>query len=767
MVAAARSRPPVRNVIHPQVASLVNVVGRARELDQLRARFLSGVSPQVLAGMGGVGKTSLARAYAQRHLDDYGIIWWVRAEDPSALDAELRGLLEILLPPGEAAQVRDARAVAYALLAQRPDPWLLVLDNVHDATAAHALLPAGGHVLITTRATTWPQREIVHPLDTRAAVELLTTLSQDPDRSSALALAEELAGLPLALSQAASFTQANALDLATYLRLYQSRGAELQAEGRPADYPHTVATTWQLAIEHLSPEARRFLNLFAFLAPDAIPVRRLFADTDELARHRAIGELHRYSLITPAGPGAAVTVHRLVQAVTRNQLDTQEWAATALKLVKPVMPSKPITAAVLTAWAELRTHVHALLDHLPPTDGNTLAFRHQMAQWPGRAGDPATSQRLFADLLALRERMLGAEHPDTLATKHEMAYWTGLAGHPRRALAVFTDLLPSRIRALGDDHPGTLANRHEIARWTFEMGDAATARDLFAEVLPLRAKVLGAEHVETLATAQHVAVCTGRAGDPRRARRLFADLLPLLRRVLGGEHPDTLRVWHNLADWTGEAGDAASARDMLAELAPIRARVLGPEHPRALFTRHELAYWIGEAGDVAAARDLFADLLSTRTRLLGADHLDTLQTQHNLAYRIGQAGEPVRARDLLAESVARYEQLLGADDKYTLMVRHNHAHWVGEAGDPAAARDLLVALLPARIRWLGEEHHEILTTRHNLAHWTALAGDPAQAREQLTDLLAVRGRILGPDHVDTRRTRDELERWIQGRFRPE
>jgi hypothetical protein len=110
---------------------------------------------RVLAGMGGVGKTSLARAYAQRHLADYGVVWWIRAEDPSAIDAEFRSLLEILLPPGEATKIGDARTTAFALLARQEDPWLLVLDNVPDAGSVNGLLPpsGNGHVLITSRAT--------------------------------------------------------------------------------------------------------------------------------------------------------------------------------------------------------------------------------------------------------------------------------------------------------------------------------------------------------------------------------------------------------------------------------------------------------------------------------------------------------------------------------------------------------------------------------------------------------------------------------------
>ncbi|HEV2779514.1 MAG TPA: tetratricopeptide repeat protein, partial [Actinophytocola sp.] len=484
------------------MAGLTTVVGREHELRDLRAAFHS-TNVQVLSGMGGVGKTSLARAYAQRHLADYGIVWWIRSEDPSAIDAEFRSLLEILLPPGEAAQVTNARTTAFALLAREHRPWLLILDNVPDAASAQGLLPpaGNGHILITTRATAWFHQTTVQPLDTHAAVELLTTQSGDFDRTAAETLAEELGGLPLALTQAAGFVRANALDLATYLRLYRDRGAELHLEGRPADYPHTVATTWQLAMDRLTEKTRELLNLIAFYAPDAIPVHLLLHSWDELARHRVIGELHSYGLVTPAGTGK-ITAHHLIQAVTRNRLHANsslpDWADRARELVMSTMPKELTTSDGLAIWNLMRTHLHALLDHLPPEHADTFTVWHHVAAWTGQAGDRARARDLFAELLPVRERVLGAEHPDTLSTRHCVAFWTGHAGDRARARDLFAELLPIRERVLGAEHPVTLITLGNLAQMTGMAGDEAGARDLFAKLLPIQERVLGAEHPDTM-----------------------------------------------------------------------------------------------------------------------------------------------------------------------------------------------------------------------------------------------------------------------------
>ena len=45
----------------------------------------------------------------------------------------------------------------------------------------------------------------------------------------------------------------------------------------------------------------------------------------------------------------------------------------------------------------------------------------------GGGGDAAGARDQFAALLPIRERVLGAEHPDTLTTRANLAYWAGQA----------------------------------------------------------------------------------------------------------------------------------------------------------------------------------------------------------------------------------------------------------------------------------------------------------------------------------------------------
>jgi hypothetical protein len=597
-------------VVSPQVAGMAEVVGREQELADLRAAFTAqrkSRTPviQILTGMGGVGKTSLARAYAQRHLDDYGVVWWVRAEDPTTVDGEYRSLLELVHSADEAKLVRDAVQRANVWLSEQKQPWLLVLDNLPDAAALRGLFPAkgNGHVLVTSQAGRWPNPGAVHhiaPLDTDAAVELLSAMSLDPDAEAASKLAAELDGLPLALTQAASFTAANGIDLATYLRFYQDRSAELHADGQPDDYPHTVATTWVLAIEKMSPSARLILDTIAYFAPDSIPVSVLHPlANDELALTRAIGELLSHSLVARGAEGT-ITIHRLIQAVTRHRLaDSLEQAVKARDLITDALPSRPLNVQAMNDWKRLRSHALTIADHLP-NDPRTFELRYKQAFLHGDMGDTHTA---VAQLRALVEDMspvLGRESENVLRAQHGVAFWLEVIDAPQ-AHRLLSELLEAQTRVLGAEHPDTLITRHELASAQLDLGEFEAALQLIEELLPVQERVFGPNDEYSLNTRECHAMALAGLGLYDQARAVHQDVIAAAVDKFGPLDLRTVDLHCSYALTVGNSGDAAAARDLLAFVHEQFAAQRGAYDKATLEALAALAVWTAAAGNVQLA----------------------------------------------------------------------------------------------------------------------------------------------------------------------
>jgi Domain of unknown function (DUF4062)/Tetratricopeptide repeat len=663
----------------PQPLFLVGREGLLADLDgRLGAGDGGGPRAVVLHGLAGAGKTSVALEYAHRHQAEAGVIWQLPAEDPTVLAARFAELAAALAP---GKRVGDPVVAVHGALATYRGRWLLLFDNAPDRPAVQRFLPpvGRGRVLITTRNALWPSRQLVEVpvLDVAVAAGFLMDRTGDPGDQAAEELATELGGLPLALEQAAAYIQATGDTLARYLADFHTRRADLLARGDPDGYPGTVAATWALAftqLEQAAPAAAGLLRLLAFCAPEAVPLglllqphprltkglRRQVAKVlkplleDPLAVTAAIAALRRYSLISTA-TGGSVSVHRLVQAVTADQMPgklAEAWKQAAGTVIEAAIPADPDQPDSWPTFAALLPHAQTAL----------TAQSHGMTQigfYLGYSGNYVAARELWGRMLEEQVRNFGAEHPDTLTTRANLASLTGQAGDAAGARDQYAAVLPIVERVSGAEHPGTLTIRSNLALWTGAAGDAAGARHQYAVLLRTSERVLGPEHPGTLTIRSNLATSTGHAGDAAGARDQFAALLPIVERVSGAGHPGTLLTRSNLAQWTGAAGDAAGARDEYAALLPIYQQLLGPEHPDILTTRNNLAHWTGAAGDAPRARDQYAALLPIYQRVQGPEHPDTLTARANLATYTGVAGDAPGARDQYAELLPVVERVQG------------------------------------------------------------------------------------------------------------
>ena len=232
--------------------------------------------------------------------------------------------------------------------------------------------------------------------------------------------------------------------------------------GEPTGYEQTVATTWRLAFEDLqqaAPGAVGLLRLLAYCAPEAIPLRlllqprsglaeRLGEDVapvlaplleDPLAAGDAIASLRQYSLVTPAADGS-VSVHRLVQAVTTDQMPAElasQWQQAAAVLIEDAIPNDTALPGTWPVFATLLPHAQAAL-------ANDSAGMARIADYLGSSGSYATARDLLRRVLDARQRVLGLEHPDTTKFAIEAIQ---LVDHYRfRAAMQATDAQPLQLQ---------------------------------------------------------------------------------------------------------------------------------------------------------------------------------------------------------------------------------------------------------------------------------------------------------------------------------
>ena len=133
--------PPRKDIWFGVGDPLHNFKGRKEELEDVHARIhtpneTTGSSTAIaIAGLGGLGKTSLARWYAWQYKNQYDAIIWVNSDSISAMKTCFDQLIMYLglnttgAKPGNMANVDLARAV-YEDLQQLKS--LFIFDNVEE-----------------------------------------------------------------------------------------------------------------------------------------------------------------------------------------------------------------------------------------------------------------------------------------------------------------------------------------------------------------------------------------------------------------------------------------------------------------------------------------------------------------------------------------------------------------------------------------------------------------------------------------------------------
>jgi tetratricopeptide (TPR) repeat protein len=776
---AAHALPPVWNIKSPRNR---NFTGRDDLLTTLHATLSTGdagVLALAVTGLGGVGKSQLAHEYAYRFKAEYQAVWWMRAEDPATILTDLHALAQTVKAPGHDAQEAEVAADAGRRWLESQSGWLCIFDNAADPELIQRWFPRGGagHVLLTSRHSRWAglaQSIPVGVLPEREAVALLVQLSgPDTDPADALALAQDVGCLPLALVQAAFTTTSAGYGLARYRELFRQRRLELMGRDAPLDHEHSVAATVSLAVEAAARKAPAAADLLAFLsvfAPDDIPEGVLTSDPDSLphalaaladdplALADALAALRVQALIERADDG--LSIHRLVQDLTFDRLVPVrrsiqlDAAARSLCNLLPVNPSDP------TEWLKLeRLSPHAVSVQLRA--GSVAADSEAVAtlcdevgrSYASRARHPDAT-RLLSRAFAIRERILGEDHRLTLLTAASWASSLEETDEHALAIGLYERALPGLRASLGPESPEVIGVMNNYAHALFSSGAYVQARSVYRDTLALAERTLEPRHPARVAVNNNFAQLLRAVGEYAEARMRYEELLGDASPSLGSI--DTAAVMNNIAGLLIAEGEFARARAWYSQALALLESNVGAEHPLVGTTLNNLASAVEGEGNAAEAEVLYRRSLSIAQRTQGASHSATSKVLSNLARLLKSNGSLSEATVMYEEALAISERALGSGHPQVATQLNNLAMVLDLTSECERARELLERALLIRTTELGEDAPATAVVKGNLGTVLVHLGDRVQARALLEAAAATLVSRLGPDDPATRTVRANL-----------
>lgn len=662
------------------------------------------------------------------------------------------------LPGCDNPEVDACQLVANWLEDEENAHWLLIVDNADDANLMLGLNPSDGsnsntetqakalldylprnldssrQILVTTRNRDVASGFIGNGVPTyvgpfsRAEARLLLqrkVAQQEnwPSEEITDKLLEELAFVPLAITQAAAFMNRNSMTITRYLDVFltsepdrmRQLDIDLQDDRRERGFPNSIFRTWRLSfdqIERLDPIAANFLALWAFLEGQSIPLTLLqHTNTLEADWRQALGTVAGYSLVAVSAAGETISMHPLVQTSVRWWVDQQRkrrcYVEQAVQLMADSFP-----LASTDDWTACQT----LLPHA------LVVLQHQ--------GSASTPDRCRGDLT------------------YRVGYFYQQSGCYDEALRYAQESHDVRF-GLRDCADILVLESLGMVGWLLWLqGKVEEAEELHQHLLTKATQSLGKDHPFTLEVVHHLALLLSAWGKYEEAEEMYRQCLKKKEIILGDNHPSTLRTMSNLGWILGER-EKFGAEEMIRQCLERQSEVLGEDHPEALVSLGNLGQLLSDRGKYAEAEHVSRRILNGRRKVLGDDHPDAIIGLNNLGTILRHKGMLKQARDCVERALIRLRQVVGEVHPYTLLTIENLGAVLALQRDYKQAEVMLQSVLHVREGLLGEDHPDTLASVSFLGWAFHLQGKYEQAAQMYRRELNGLEKVLGGEHSKT------------------
>jgi tetratricopeptide (TPR) repeat protein len=359
---------------------------------------------------------------------------------------------------------------------------------------------------------------------------------------------------------------------------------------------------------------------------------------------------------------------------------------------------------------------------------------------------------LFQQVLKMRQKVLGINHPDLVQSVNHLAFLLKKKGDYKKAKQCYHLALQISKQALGAEHPDTATSLNHLA-----LARQGEAEPLHRQALKIRENALGAEHPDTVQSLNHLALSLQEQGEYKEAERLYRQALEIRKKVLGMEHPDTATSLNNLALLFQSKGNYKAAGALYRQTIKIRQKILGPEHPLTASSLNSLALLLANNGDYKQAEPLYRQVLKIREKVLGAEHPNTATSLNNLALLLQYKGDYEEAEQLYRKTLRICERREGNEHPSTATALNNLALLLKNKGSYSEAERLYRKALKISEKSKGAAPLSTATALNNLALLLKKKGDNEGAILLYCRALVIFENVLGEKHANTVTVRKNLD----------
>jgi tetratricopeptide (TPR) repeat protein/DNA-binding CsgD family transcriptional regulator len=677
------------------------ILNRPELTTQINDRFKdrSGIQTIALIGMGGAGKTTLARMYMSEQ--NVQVLWEINAETKETLNASfesfaqalsttekdqkiLRGILKI-----KNSMDREEKVVQFVKEKLRiHSNWFLIYDNVKQFTDIQKYFPKDpgkwgqGRIILTTQDSNIENNNyvdssvVVNELNSEQKLNLFIkimnnggALTFSPAQvNEAKNFLIEIPPFPLDVSVAAYYLKTTHVSYKNYLENMLKYNMDflnvqktiLQEAG---DYSKTRYGIITLSLKHLidtNPDFKDLLLFISLLDSQNIPRDLLIKYKDAHVVDSFVYHLKKHSLITNEISTAyhldlGFSIHRSTQAIIlayltktvdlqQNQNSTQ-----AIANILGIYMSDVVDKEDFTKMKSLYRHVEQFLSHNNLlNDKNTGSISGELGCIYYYLRNSTKARKLLIDGLA---KLKQCDHENHNKIAHFLVYLGNVSrglGDYEKAKELFEQSFVIYKKNV-EDHIG-------LARASGYLGVVHNGLGNFAEakVLLERSRVIYEKYPENgvglARSLAHLGSVHKNLGEYETARDLFEKSLTIYKKY-SEKHVGAAWVCGNLGNVYLKLGDYKKAKELLDESLAICSEHFLEDHVFVARALVHLGVYYREQGHYEKAKELLNKNLIVFENTYGKNHVEAGFVLKHLAEVYLQEGNLEAAEKIIGEAL--------------------------------------------------------------------------------------------------------------------
>ncbi|MBA3814337.1 MAG: tetratricopeptide repeat protein [Alphaproteobacteria bacterium] len=659
-----------------------------------------------LVGIGGAGKTTIARYYAREQKTN--VTWEINAETKESLNNAFENLADALskteLERKKLKELKDIKVATEKAIKiisfvreklKSHSNWLLIYDNVEKLGDIQEYVPhdasvwGKGRVIILTRDKNIENNNNINTtiqineLSPEEKLSLFTKImtsgnSNKFDSSQAeqtKKFLNDIPPFPLDVSIAAYYLKATNVPYGKYLEHLMGNDKDFTSIQEnvlkeATNYTKTRYKIITLSLQELTNTHRSFkdlLLLISLLNFQEIPRDLLILFKNDLVVENFIYNLKKYSLVTHESATSFLpstfSIHRSTQEISLEHLTkilsiekNTPLLQSAFKILEQyidevINAEDILKMKILIPHCEMSLKRHNLLDNKTRTsiEGKLGYIYYYLSDYK------KSKNILEKNLLDASQN--GHKNPFHLAqTLMYLGDVYSELGDHNKAKHLCEESLGTYKKHFAQNHVGIARALAHLGNVYRRLGDYQRAKELCEQSLSIYKQNSSEHPIKVSWVLAHLGIAHKELGNFEEARNLLEQSLTLYRQSLSENHARIAWVTAHLGAIYGELGKHEHAKTLLEKALEIYKNCFSENHVRLAWVDSLLGNIYKKSGDYEKAKNLLENSLMIYEKNYDKNHTEIARILRNLGQVYILENQIERGENLVSRSLDMFQK---------------------------------------------------------------------------------------------------------------